>query len=87
MLISATEVCMDWILDFLYLDSGSFQQDQEWDFLNVSRIRIVFTEKTFRILCLLKKHSGCLLDLYLPWLIKESDCLNLVGTGSGLESD
>ena len=32
-----------------------------------------------------KNVTGCLLDLYLPGLKQESDCLNLVGTGSGLD--
>jgi len=34
-----------------------------------------------------KKLIGCLLDLYLPGLKQESDLLNLVGTGSQLDSD
>ena len=39
------------------------------------------------ISCLLKDVAGCLLDLYLPGLKQESDCLCLVGAGSGLDSD
>ena len=37
----------------------------------------VFTEK---------KLTVCLVDIYLPEIKQESDCLNLFGTGSGLES-
>jgi len=77
-----SEVCMDWILDFLKLDSGYFHRDQEWGFLSVVEsgldLGFVFTEKNV---------TGCLLDLYLPGLKQESDCLNLIGTGSGLDSD
>ena len=71
---------MDWILDFLDTDSGCFQHDQEYCFLYCSRVRLdldcIFAEKNV---------TGCLLDLYLPGLKQESDCLNLVGTGSGLD--
>jgi len=73
---------MDWILDFLDPDSGYFQQDQEWGFLSSSRIRI---GSGFCFYC--KNITGCLLDLYIPGVKKESDCLNQVGTGSGLDSD
>ena len=34
-----------------------------------------------------RKVTGSLLDLLFPGLKQESDCLNLVGTGSGLDSD
>ena len=80
--ICRPEVCMDWILDFLDPDSGCFQQDQEWGFLSHSRMRIEFGFYFYW-----KSVTGCLLDLYLPWLKQESDCLNLFGTGSGLDSD
>jgi len=77
-----TEVCMDWILDFLDPDSGFFQQDQEWVFLSCSRMRFGFG------FCFYWKNiTGCLIDLYLPRLKEDSDCLNVVGTGSGLDSD
>ena len=55
------EVCMDWMLDFLDPVSGCFQQDQDWDFLSWSRIRIGFG------LCFYWKNvTGCLLNLYFP---------------------
>ena len=76
------EVCMDWILDFLDLDSGCFKRDQEWGYLSCSRIRIGLG------FCFYWKNViGSLLDLYFPGLKQESDCLNSVGTGTGLESD
>jgi len=51
-----SEVCMDWILDFLKLDSGYFHRDQEWGFLSVVEsgldLGFVFTEKTLLVVYL-----------------------------------
>ena len=80
--VPETQVCMDWILDFLDPDSGCFQQDQEWGSLSSSRIRIGFG------FCFYWKNvTGSLLDLYFPGLKQESDGLNLLGTGSRLDLD
>ena len=52
-------VCVVWILDFLNPDSCCLQQDQVWDFLCYSRIRIGFG---FRFCW--KNVIGCLFDLH-----------------------
>jgi len=76
------EVCMGWILDFLEPDFGCFQQGQDWGYLCCRRIRVGYG------FCFHWKNvTGSVIDLYFPGFKQESDCLNLVGTGSGLDSD
>jgi len=76
------EVCKDWIMDFLDPDSGCFQQDQELGFLSCSQNRIGFGFCVYW-----KNFANCLLDLYLPGIKQESDCLNLVTVSSRSKLD
>ena len=73
---------MDWISDFLDPDTGCVQQDQEFGFPSYSRIRTGFGFCTYW-----KNVTGCLLYWYSTGFKQDSDSLNLVGTGSGVDSD
>ena len=70
------EVCKDWIWDYLDPESVCFQQDQEWGFLSCSQIQFGFC------FCWKSVAGFCLTHVF-----PDSHCLNLVSTGSGLDSD
>jgi len=60
---------MDWILDFWYWTSVASNSTRSVVFFPVagSGLDFVFTEKNVAV---------CLIDIYLPGLKQESDCLN-----------